>query len=70
MLKAFFKYRKKAIAYFGRHVEFNALTHLIGGIGLGIVIAAPLANPHPLRWALILLAIGIFCHIYAVSAKK
>lgn len=70
MLKAFFRYRKKAIAYFGHHVEFNALTHLIGGIGLGIVIAAPLAYPHPLRWALILLAIGICCHIYAVNAKK
>lgn len=58
------------MTYFGNHVEFNALTHVIGGIGLGIVIASPLAYPHPLRWGLILLTISLCCHAYALSAKK
>ena len=69
-MKLLLKLRKKAVTYFGHHVEFNALTHVIGGIGLGIVIAAPIAYPHPVRWALALLAISLAGHVYAITAKK
>jgi len=70
MLKLFLKYRKHAIKYFSNHVEFNALVHVIGGIGLGILIALPFAFPHPVRWALVLLGISLLGHIYTLTVKK
>lgn len=69
MVKTLLKYRKKAILYFSRHVEYNALVHVLGGIGLGILIASPIAFPHPVRWALALLALSIAGHIYTLFTK-
>ena len=66
----FLKYRKKAITYFSKHVEFTATTHLLGGIGIGILIASPLANPHPVRWAFVFLALSIAGHLYTLTTKK
>ena len=68
-MKHFLKLRKKAIAYFEKHVEFNAFTHMLGGIGLGILIAS-LVYPHPLRWALFFVGLSLLGHLYAVTRKK
>jgi len=70
MVKAYLKYRKTAMLYFKNHVEYNAVVHVLGGIGLGILIASPLAQPHPIRWALIFITISIAGHLYTVMAKK
>jgi len=68
--KGILKLRKRAINYFGRHVEFNALVHALAGIGFGILIAAPIAYPHPVRWALFLLGLSFLGHLFAMSSKK
>lgn len=70
MLKVFEKYRRRAITYFGKHVEYNALVHVLGGIGLGILIAVPFAFPHPVRWALVLVGLSILGHLYTLTVKK
>ncbi|HEX8966104.1 MAG TPA: hypothetical protein VF820_06765 [Patescibacteria group bacterium] len=69
MVKQLLKYRKKAMLYFGHHVEYNAFVHVLAGIGLGILIASPIAFPHPVRWALTLLALSIVGHLYTLFAK-
>lgn len=67
MLKTYNKYRKTAISYFSKHVEFNAAVHAVGGIGVGILIAGPMANPHPVRWAAVFLIISLVGHLYALN---
>ncbi len=61
---------KKASAYFKKHVLYTSLIHLIGGIGIGIIIARPIAAEHPLRWGLALIIISLFGHLYAWSNKS
>ncbi|MGH7246407.1 MAG: hypothetical protein ACREGI_05760 [Candidatus Levyibacteriota bacterium] len=70
MLKKFFLVRKRALSYFGKHVEYNALVHVLGGIGLGILIASPFAFPHPVRWALTLLGLSLLGHLYVLFQRK
>ncbi|MEK7065382.1 MAG: hypothetical protein AAB961_00170 [Patescibacteria group bacterium] len=66
----YLKYRKRALRYFQNHVEYNAFIHVLGGVGLGILLASPLAFPHPVRWAVVLLGISLLGHLYAVTGKK
>ncbi len=64
------KYYKKITAYFSKHVKYNSVVHAIGGIGIGFLLALPLAFPHPVRWGLALLVISLLGHLYAAIAKK
>ncbi len=57
--------RQKYLGYLANHVEFNAAIHVLAGIGLGIIIAGPLIYPHPVRWALVFLALSLMGHLYA-----
>lgn len=70
MLKSLQKQRKQVMGYFGKHVEFNAFAHALGGIAIGILIASPLTFPHPVRWAIGFAVLSILCHLYAFVAKK
>lgn len=70
MLKPYLKYRKKAISYFEKHPEYNATVHALGGIGIGIVLASPLAFPHPIRWAVVFISLSLAGHLYALTQKK
>ena len=65
-MKLFFKLQKKSISFLAKHVEYNAAIHVLGGIGLGIIIASPYADPHPIRWALILLGLSLFGHLFTI----
>ena len=46
------------------------MIHALGGIGLGILIASPMANPHPVRWGVVFLIASLLGQIYALHAKK
>ncbi len=59
---------KKAIAFMKKHPEYNATIHTIGGIGIGILIASPVAGIHPVRWGITLLIISLLGHVYALFA--
>lgn len=61
---------KKIIEYFKKHAEYNSIVHAIGGIGIGILIASPFADPHPVRWGLMLLGVSILGHLYPLMMKK
>lgn len=65
-MKYFLKLRKRVITFFKKHVEFNALTHALGGVGLGIIIASPIAGTHPIRWGIAFLIISLLGHLYSL----
>ena len=70
MSKAYQSYYKNAVSFFSKHPEFNATIHALGGIGIGIIVANPLAKPHPVRWGLIFMALSLFGHVYAMLSGK
>ena len=54
----------KVIAYFKKHIVYCSFVHVIGGIGIGILITYPFAGIHPVRWGVIFLVIGVFGYLY------
>ena len=69
MVKVFMNYRKHAITFFSKHVEYNALVHVLGGIGLGIIVAG-FTLPNQVNWALGLLALSVLGHLYTLTVKN
>ncbi|MCL5970016.1 MAG: DUF423 domain-containing protein [Patescibacteria group bacterium] len=60
---------KKVKKYFEKHIYFNSFVHVLIGIGIGIW-ANPFTGIHPLRWAGVLIVLGILGHIYPAFVKK
>jgi len=56
---------KKGIAYFKKHPMYLGSVHFIGGVGVGILIAHPLAGVHPVRWGVALIVVALLGHLYA-----
>lgn len=56
---------KKAINFMKKHPIYSSSVHAIGGIGVGILIASPVAGAHPVRWGLAFIVVAIAGHIYA-----
>lgn len=70
MLKSYLKKRQKILKFLGAHAEYNAFIHVISGIGIGILITYPLVGPHPIRWAVVFLTIGVLGHLYPLLAER
>lgn len=60
---------KKVTVYFSKHVMYNSLVHVLGGVGIGILITYPLVS-HTLRWGLLLLVLALLGHLYPLIVKK
>jgi len=56
---------KKGMSYFKKNPIFSAVVHSLAGIGVGILIASPIAGSHPVRWGLVFIVLAIIGHIYA-----
>lgn len=61
---------KNTINYFKKHVTYNSFVHVVGGIGIGVLIANPIVGIHPLRWGLGLIGLSLLGHLYAAISKK
>lgn len=61
---------KKIEKYFAKHVWFNSLGHLIGGVGIGALLTDGFFNPHPLRWGAGLIVVALLFHAYAYYRKN
>lgn len=48
-----------------KYPAYNATIHALGGIGIGILIASPIAGTHPVRFGVTFLVLSILGHIYA-----
>lgn len=66
----FVKEYKKARTYFAEHMDYNSVVHLVGGIGIGILIASPFVFPHPVRWGVALITLSLLGRLYPLIAKK
>ena len=64
------KLYKKIHKYFSSHPMFNGFTHLLIGIGAGILVTYPLVVAHPVRWGLLFIGLGVICHLYPLWVKK
>lgn len=63
------KFYKKMLTYFTKHSSYNAYVHFLGGIGVGFLLAYPLAGIHPVRWGLLFLGLSLAGHIWAGYRK-
>lgn len=57
---------KKITEYFKEHVMYNAVVHILLGVGLGILITYPIAGQHPVRWALVFLVAAAIGHVQPI----
>lgn len=60
------KYYKRGKKYLGKYPDFNALIHILVGVGVGMLLTYPLAGTHPVRWGLLFLALGGLGHLWAM----
>ena len=60
----------KVAKYFSKHVVYSSMVHVIGGVGIGIILARPMAADHPMRWGLALIAVSLLAHVYPLWMKK
>ena len=61
---------KKLLKYFSAHAVYNSAVHVVIGMGIGIILAWPIFLPHPVRWGVGLIAIGLAGHFYPLFVKK
>ncbi len=63
------RYIKRIQTYFGKHPQYNSVTHVLVGIGVGFLLAYPLAGAHPVRWGAAFLIVSVFLHYWAATNK-
>ena len=56
------------MAFAKKHPTYVAAIHTIGGIGVGILIASPVAGIHPVRWAAAFIIASLLGHLYMLLA--
>lgn len=61
---------KPILKYFEKHAVYNSAVHTLIGLGFGILLARPVIGEHPVRWALVLISIGLLGHLYPLMNKK
>ena len=60
---------KRMEKYYAKHMQANAGVHAILGLGMGILITHPLVDPHPVRWGILIVALGLLAHLWAGTQK-
>lgn len=60
---------KTMMKYYQKHVDFNGLTHLLLGIGVGMLLTYPVAGAHPVRVGLAFIIAGLCGHAWAGTHK-
>ncbi len=61
---------KRGVKSMSRHPWFNSWSHLVAGVGIGIIVARPLAVDHPIRWGVGFLAVFVLMHLYMTFMMK
>ena len=59
---------KKVLAFAKKNPVYIASIHALGGIGIGILIARPIASTHPIRWAAGFIILSLLGHLYILVA--
>ena len=45
-------------------------SYFISGLGVGILLTNPVANPHPVRWGGLMLAVGVALYFVTGPCRK
>lgn len=61
---------QKIEKYFAKNSMYNSVVHMVGGMGLGILITYPLVGDHPVRWGVALIVLAIVGHLYPLVKGK
>lgn len=61
------KYYKQSVKYMARYPYFNALVHILAGMGIGFLLTYPLAGSHPVRWGVTFLVLSALGHLWSVT---
>jgi hypothetical protein len=64
------KYIKTKMKYFEKHADFNSLTHISLGVGIGALLTYPVAGIHPIRFGLVFIILGILGYVWAATQKS
>jgi hypothetical protein len=54
---------KRSLKYFSKRPLFNAVVHVIAGIGIGFLLTYSVAGIHPVRWGIAFLVIAFLGHL-------
>ena len=55
---------KKVLTFAKKNPAYIGVIHAIGGVGIGILIASPVAGVHPVRWAAAFIIVSLIGHLY------
>lgn len=64
------KILKENSKYFKTHPVYNAVVHIIGGVGIGILLVYPVVGIHPLRWGASLIVLAILGYLYPLIIEN
>ena len=60
---------KRILKYMSKRPAYNAIVHLIGGIGIGFLLTYTVAGAHPVRWGIAFVIIAILGMLQAAMHK-
>ena len=63
------KFYKKMLKYFAKNSSYNSFVHFLGGLGVGFLLAYPIAGIHPVRWGLAFIGLSLAGHVWAGYRK-
>lgn len=61
------KLEKNMMKHFEKNPRFNSYVHVVAGVGIGFLLAYPVAGVHPIRWGIAFLALSFFGHWWAAT---
>lgn len=70
MVKMFREYAQRSRKYLSKHPDFNAIIHMLGGVGIGFLLTYPVAGAHPVRYGAVFLILAVIGHWWAGRKMK
>lgn len=61
------KIYKRIMKYYAKHQIYADAIHVLGGIGIGILLARPMAGDHPVRWGITFIVLSLAGHWWAAT---
>lgn len=57
---------KQLKKYFKKNPTYNSIVHIIGGMGIGILMVYPIVGPHPMRWGIGMILLAVLGYLWAL----
>lgn len=54
---------QKCKKYLSQHPHYNAVVHVLLGMGLGVLLTYPVVQEHPVRWAAAFIILAAFGYL-------